>query len=197
MRTGLIAAGASLVLFSANLSAQVPGAPPPPVPGARPGISPQRADLEQRIRQRTAQIVQRRLQLKDDQMTRLKTVNQQFDIQRRQLMTEERQARQALRAELMAGDQANQQKVSALLDQLLKLQHRRLDLVESEQGELAKFMTPVQRAKYFALQAELRNRVMALRDRAARGRPGMPPGFPGRPGMIPGDRLLRGGRILR
>lgn len=128
-------------------------------------IATQRAALEERFRERTAEVVRRRLQLNDDQMTRLKATNQQFDRQRMALVADERQARQALRAELVAGDAANQQKVAGLLDQLMRVQRRRLDLVENEQRELGKFLTPVQRAKYFALQNEMRKRVEELRDR--------------------------------
>jgi Spy/CpxP family protein refolding chaperone len=82
----------------------------------------------------------------------------------------------------MSADAANQQKVAGLLDQLMRLQRQRLDLVEGEQRELAKFLTPVQRAKYLGLQNQLRQRMQELRDRvgpgAMRGRPPM-----GRPGI--------------
>jgi hypothetical protein len=140
--------------------------------GVRQDVAPQRAELEQRLRQRIAQVVRRRLELNDDQMARLATVNQQLDKQRMALVGEERQARVALRTEMQAGNSANQQKVATLLDQLLQLQRRRLDLVENEQRELAKFLTPVQRAKYFGLQNEIRKRMQELRDRppAARRR---------------------------
>lgn len=128
-------------------------------------VAPQRAALEERFRERTAEVVRRRLELNDDQMARLKATNQQFDRQRMGLVGEERQARQALRAELVAGDAANQQKVAGLLDQLMRLQRRRLDLVENEQREIGKFLTPVQRAKYLGLQTEIRKRLEELRDR--------------------------------
>jgi len=140
--------------------------------------APQRAALEERFRTRTAEIVRRRLQLNDDQMMRLKATNQQFDRQRVGLVAEERQARQALRAELGAGDAANQQKVAGLLDQLMRLQRRRLDLVENEQREIGKFMTPVQRAKYLGLQNDIRKRMQDLRDRPATRRGMTPLGNP-------------------
>jgi hypothetical protein len=142
-------------------------------------IAPRRAELEQRVRDRIAQVVRRRLQLSDDQMNKLSAANGQFDQQRAALVRDERQARVALRTELQAGDNANQQKVAVYLDQLMRFQRRRLDLVESEQRELAKFLTPVQRARYFALQAEIRQRTQQLRDRG----PGVRPGK-----MIPGAR---------
>jgi len=80
----------------------------------------------------------------------------------------------ALRAELLTGDAANQQKVGTLLDQMLRLQRRRIDLQENEQRELGKFLTPVQRAKYFGLQAQLRKRMMELRDQPGAGAAQLP-----------------------
>lgn len=128
-------------------------------------VGPRRAMLEERFRERMADVVRRRLELNDDQMMRLRGANQQFERQRLALTSEERQARMALRSELMSGNAANQQKVAGLLDQLMRLQRQRLDLVTSEQRELAKFMTPVQRAKYLGLQNQLRQRMQELRDR--------------------------------
>jgi hypothetical protein len=69
-----------------------------------------------------------------------------------------------LRAQLMSGDGANQAKVGQLLDESLQLQRQRIDLVQNEQRELGKFLTPVQRAKYFGLQNEIRKRAQALRS---------------------------------
>src|SRR5437764_10840866 len=132
-------------------------------------VPPARAELERRFRERTAEIVRRRLDLNDDQMAKLQASNREFEQQRLALVSEERQARQALRAELLAGNAANQQKVNGLLDQLLRLQRRRLDCVDNEQRELAKFLTPVQRAKYFGLQNEMRRRAQELRDAAQGG----------------------------
>jgi periplasmic protein CpxP/Spy len=154
---GILIAGASNSL-AAQAVAGLPQANQTP---------PARAELERRFRERTAQVVRRRLELNDDQMAKLEASNRQFDQQRVALVAEERQARQALRAELMAGNGANQQKVNGLLDQLLRLQRRRLDIVDNEQRELGKFLTPVQRAKYFGLQNEMRRRMQELRDRPA------------------------------
>lgn len=163
-RAALVAcAGIVIVGVSNSLAAQVTTGVVQPQATQTP---PARAELERRFRKRTAQVVRRRLELNDDQMGKLQASNQQFDQQRMALVAEERQTRQALRAELLAGNGANQQKVSGLLDQLLRLQRRRLDIVDNEQRELGKFLTPVQRAKYFGLQNEMRRRAQELRDRA-------------------------------
>jgi hypothetical protein len=151
---------------SGALGAQAVGDRGPTGPSAVEQRNPRRPELERRFRQRTAEVVRRRLQLSVDQMAHLQAVDTQFDRQRGALVAQERQARQSLRAELTAGDAANQQKVASLLDQLMQVQRKRLDLVESEQRELAKFMTPIQRAKYLGLQNEIRSRMQELRDRS-------------------------------
>ena len=75
----------------------------------------------------------------------------------------------ALRREMRAGDKANEAKVGELLDQMPGLERRKLDLMESEQRELAKFLSPTQRAHYFGLQDELRRGMQDVQ----RGRMGM------------------------
>jgi Spy/CpxP family protein refolding chaperone len=136
--------------------------------GGRGGSARQK--LEQRFRERSADIVRRQLQLNDNQMSRLQGVNRQFEAQRVSLFEEERQARQALRAELTSTN-PNQQKVATLLDQLMGVSRRRFDIQANEQRELAKFLTPVQRAKYFGLQNQLRQRLEEVQKRGAqRGR---------------------------
>ena len=58
--------------------------------------------------------------------------------------------------------------MAAALDRVLQLQRQRLDLMADEQKDLAGFLTPVQRAKYAALQEQIRRRVEnARRQRAA------------------------------
>src|SRR4029079_12488027 len=84
--------------------------------------NPRREMLEQRLRERTGQIVQRRLQLNDAQMKQLQATNRQFERQRGTLLMREREIRRALRSEILAGDKANQSKVAQLLDQTMQLE---------------------------------------------------------------------------
>jgi Spy/CpxP family protein refolding chaperone len=166
-----------LALGAASTSAQVLPPDGQRAGAVRPGgarVDKQRAVLERQFRERTAELVRRQLQLNDDQMARLKAANSQFEPQRVALMTQERQARQALRAEMLKKDAANQQRVGSLLDQLISLQRQRVDLLASEQRELGKFMTPVQRAKYFALQGQMRKKMQEVRGRPGAGQ-GQPP----------------------
>jgi|SRR5690242_8114218 hypothetical protein len=134
------------------------------VPGraAQPGQD--RAGLEQRLRERLAEVVRRRLNLNDAQMRQLGQVNDRYERERMMLLRQERQMRQQLRAEVLAGDSADQTKVSELLDRALRIQRQRLDITEREQRDLSAFMTPVQRAMYVGIQDDLRRRVEEMRQ---------------------------------
>ena len=149
----------ALLAFSATGTVALAQQSPPP-----PGQNPRREMLEERLRERTGQMVQRRLELNEDQMKQLQASNRQFEKQRGDLIAREREIRRDLRAQMLA-DKPDQNRVSQLLDQSLQLERQRLDLVQGEQRELAKFLTPVQRAKLLAIQAELRRRSQELRDR--------------------------------
>jgi hypothetical protein len=127
------------------------------------GTVPQRrAAVEQQIRQRLWQVAKRRLSLTDDQMVKLETVTQRFDQRRRQLGQQEKVQRQALRAEVLADTAANQTAVANAIDQLQQIQRQRIDLQIDEQKEFAAFMTPLQRARFMALQEEFRKRMQEL-----------------------------------
>lgn len=144
------------IFAAGSATAQDPLKPAPP-------LNPRRQMLEERLRERTGEIVKRRLELTDDQMKKLQAANSQFEKQRGDLMMREREVRRELREQIVAGDKANQNRVAQLLDQTLVLERQRLDLVQNEQRELSKFLTPVQRAKLFGLQNELRRRTQELR----------------------------------
>ena len=144
-----------LTLVSRDALAQRPPGPP----------TARRQQLERELGERTGDVVRRRLGLNDAQMTRLQATNRQFEQQRMALFARERETRQALRQELGANEQANESRVSQLIDQTLTLERQRLDLLQEEQKELAKFLTPVQRAKLLGLQAELRRRAQDMRRR--------------------------------
>lgn len=137
-----------------------------------------RPQLERQLSERFAAVVQRRLGLTDQQMRQLQLTNQKFEQQRRQLLDEERGVRRSMRQELAAGASANQPRVADLMKQALDLERRRLDLLESEQAALAEFLSPVQRARYYAIHEQLRGQVQEMRrrrqtsDSAGRVRPG-------------------------
>ena len=129
----------------------------------------QREALEKRFQQRIDAIVKERLRLTDEQQVKLREVASRAEETRRVLHREESVLRMVLRREMRAGDKANEAKVGELLDQMPGLERRKLDLMESEQRELAKFLSPTQRAHYFGLQDELRRGMQDVQ----RGRMGM------------------------
>jgi Spy/CpxP family protein refolding chaperone len=150
--------------------------------------APQRGPLEQRLRQRLGAIVRQQLGLDDAQARQLGEVSGRYERERRDLALRERELRQQLRDELQGGDQANQDRVSRALDRMLEVQRTRLDIVQREQKDLAKFLTPVQRAKYLVLQDQVRRRL----EEARRARDGDAPaaGPRRRPGALrPRERL--------
>ena len=161
---------AALVVSMLALSPRAEGQRP--VPDSAP---PGRQALEQRVRERMAAVVQQRLGLSADQMRRLGEVNRDMESQRRLLQEQERDVRVGLRAEVVRGDSANQDRVARFLDQLIEVQRRRIELLSREQRALAGFMTPVQRAQYLAIQDQVRRRMEEMRGRPGRGQRRGPP----------------------
>jgi hypothetical protein len=127
--------------------------------------NPRRAALEQQFRAQSAKLAQQKLGLTDAQLAQLEQTNARFAPQMNQLVAQERDTRRQLRMEMTRGNQANQQHVSDLLDNAVSLQKQRIAVVEAEQKDLARFLTPTQRAGYIALQAQFRMRAQELTRR--------------------------------
>jgi protein CpxP len=169
--------GAMLCLgLPVGSSAQSGGSPPRSGDrgGERQGASrmneQQREALERRFHERMDVIVKQRLQLSDDQHVKLRAIASRTEEARRGLRRDELTARTALRREMMAGERAGEARVAELLEQMPMLERRKLELMETEQREMAKFLSPLQRARYFGLQDELRRGMQELQRR----RMGMP-----------------------
>ena len=176
----LLVGAVAMAALAAPLHAQAGGASRAAPGAARQGGAPQgRIQLEREVRARIHDMMRQRMGLDDAQVDRLDATLRTFEAQRRALLREERDARMTLRAAMGSGAggtasaRPDDARISAALDTLLLLQRRRIDLAEAEQRELATFLTPLQRAQYFALQENLR-RVMEG---------GAPAGAPGRPGQ--------------
>ena len=119
--------------------------------------------IERRLRERVGAVVRERLQLSDEQWTKVTATNRKFEESRRLLVQQERDIRLGLRDEMLSGEKANQDRVSGLLDRWQKVQRQRLELLEQEQKELGTYLTPVQRAKFLVLQEQMRRRVEEMR----------------------------------
>ncbi len=116
------------------------------------------------MRERIAQVTQQRLGATDDQMQKLQQTNQKYDQMRQGIVAQERQLRVSLRQAMARPAQSNDTQVSSLLDQISQTQRQRLDIQQQEQRELAGFLSPMQRAKYFALEQQVRQRVNQMRQ---------------------------------
>ncbi len=183
--------GLMCTLLALGASGTVAGAQDPRRPPAA-----ERDSLEARVRQRMGEVVRLQLGLNNDQMRKLGEANRRLDVQRRALLRRERDVRIDLRDEIQSGDTTRQAQVARLLDQLLGVQRERFEQLEAQQRELGTFLTPIQRARYFAIEEQIRGRMMEMREEGMRppvgggvGRPGgMTPG-----GMTPGGRPGMGG----
>ena len=98
-------------------------------------------------------------------MRQLQEVNRRYQGERRELNQKDRDARETIRAEVLRDSLADQDRVARMLDQLVEVQRQRIDVFAREQRDLARFLTPVQRAKYATLQEGLRRKVEQLRQR--------------------------------
>ncbi|HMA24682.1 MAG TPA: hypothetical protein VKP00_11825 [Gemmatimonadaceae bacterium] len=146
------------------------------------GTPNDRQALERRVRQAFAGVVRRQLNLDAAQMQNLQRVDQKFEQQRRVVLRDERDARQNLRAAMQdSTGHADQDKIAQYLDQIVLGQRRRADLLEQEQKELSNFLTPLQRAQYFALKERITRKLLDLQADSSAGRGG-------RRGFAPPDR---------
>lgn len=136
---------------------------------------PARQATQQQIRQRFGRLVQRELALDDAKMRRLQASLLKFDAPRRELIRRETEARRELRKQLRAGDSAQPSRVDSLLDEMLVVQKRRIELHEQEDRELRAFLTPVQRARFYGIQEQLRRRVEAVQAKRRPPGGGRPP----------------------
>ncbi len=157
------------LMLAAGLPADGHAQGTPPRTGMRQG-SPrmsdqQREELEKRFTKRIDDLVAQRLRLSEEQQVKLRDVASRTEQARRVLRREEFALRTSLRDEMQAGDKASEAKVSDLLEQMPRLERRKLDLLEAEQRDLAKFLSPIQRARYFGLQDELRRGMQDLQRR--------------------------------
>lgn len=157
MRVRLVSVIVALALCSASAGAQN---------FAQPGrdTGQRRANLDKQFRARGEQLVRERLNLTPAQLNRLHDVNARLDGRRRTLLDQERATRIALRQELARGSTADQPRVAQLMKQTSDLQQQRFQLQQEEQRELSTFLTPVQQAQYFGLQAQLRQTMRQMRE---------------------------------
>lgn len=158
---------AFLMLASAAAIAQEPGR------GGRDRRDP--ANMAA-ARQAIEKLIRERVRPTDDQMAKLRQIDQQYVPRRIQLDREEQQVRRDLRQAMLDTANIDQGKIGQLLDRMVAYPGRKAALMEEEQKSLAQVLSPLQRAKFNAIQEQLRRRI-------EQGRGGPPPGR-GRPPQL-------------
>jgi len=156
------------------------------MPPGGPGGSP-RMRLQRQIRQEFTRAVRTQVGLTDDQMRKLAPINQKYVAQRQALARQERDARLSLRAELMK-EEPDQARVADYSAQLQEIPHKRLDMNDAEARELSTIMTPVQLAKFRALEERVQRQMNAMRRPWGDGMGPPDGGGPGRRGGGGGSR---------
>lgn len=132
-----------------------------------------RQALQRRVRQAFTEVVRRQLNLNPTQMQTLQRVDQKYEQQRRAVLRDERDARLNLRAAMQdSTGHPDQDKIASYLDQLIRGQRSRADLLEAEQKELSGFLSPLQRAQYFSLKERLTRKLLELQADSTTGRAG-------------------------
>ena len=173
MKTMLMSVAiASGLLCAPVVSSRAQGMPAvTPVQQAQPPrvTEETRAMLERRVQDRVNEIVRARLALSDEQFQQLRALAARIEDDKRALRNDELTTRFSLRQELLAGDRVNEARIGELLDRMPKLERRRLTIMEEEQRDLSKFLSPSQRARYFALQDELRKNMQDMQRRRSVG----------------------------
>jgi hypothetical protein len=72
----------------------------------------------------------------------------------------------------------DEDKIAESLDQLVRGQRRRAELLEAEQKELSTFLSPLQRAQYFSLKERLTKKLLEVQRDSTVGRGGAAPPIP-------------------
>lgn len=125
-------------------------------PGGEASQPADRAAREQMFQQRIEKVLRDRVSFTDEQLVKWRAWNTRFADDRRALDREDRELRMILRHELAPGVTPNEAKLTDALARWPQLQRKRASQLERELKALSAFLPPVQRARFFAFQDELR-----------------------------------------
>jgi Spy/CpxP family protein refolding chaperone len=125
------------------------------------GLPAQR--LRQQIRQRWNVQVRRQLDLTDDQAAHLRATEERFFEQRREIQQRQRAVLQGLRAQLQPGVAADPDSVLKLMDARAQNRAAIAQLDRDEDNEMARYLSPIQRARYQLMRQRLQERIAEMR----------------------------------
>jgi len=143
--------------------------------------SPQAVQMRQQIEARFGQQVREALGLTDEQALQLRNTLGVWAPKRRAIEREERAIKLAMQGQLRPGVAANADSVARLTDRLLKLKVAYAQTFVDEDKELAKFLTPVQRAQFQVMRERLMARIEEIRRQRMQQRTGGGAGVPPSP----------------
>ena len=149
--------------------------------GGRRGQGPDRAELEQRIRERMAVMMKEQLGLTDEQSEALSQAVRSSDEERRTLARQEQALRRRAEALMLEGGDDDVE-ATELMARMLELRQQEVDLFRVEQERLLEILDPAQVLHYQLLREQLGDRIR--RFRGGRGGPGQ--------GMMPDSGYARG-----
>ena len=138
------------------------------------GQGPNRAEMEQRIRQRMGEMMRERLGLTDEQAAGLGEIVQGFEQQRRDLFRQEQAVRRRVEALVLEGGDGDEEG-RELLARMLELRRSEADLYAAEQEALLEILSPVQVLRLQSLRDQLGQQIRRFRG----GWDGPPGGDPG------------------
>ena len=188
-RVGLLV----VALLSLNVVAPLEAQRGRPMGRRGPGAS--RADLEQAVRARMAEMMQQRLGLTEEEGERLSEVVEGFAGQRRQVANQEQALRRRTEALMLEGGEDDAE-ATELLERMSDLRLEETELFRVEQEALLEILTPVQVLRLLQMREQLGQRIRRLRGQPGRGdgRGDGRRGGIGRGNGRGGDIGLRGGR---
>jgi protein CpxP len=126
--------------------------------------SPQAARMRQQIEQRFAQQIQANLGLTDEQAVKLRATFNTYAPKRRAMEQELRTIKRGLQGQLRPGIAANADSVSTLVDRLLATKVTYAQSFVDENRDMAKYLTPVQRAQFQVMRERLMARIEEIQQ---------------------------------
>ena len=158
MRTLCLALLAGVVLFGSVGAQNQPG--------------PQRRQLLQQVIERLLDNGRVQAGLTDEQFGRYREIARRSIANRNLIQSRERVLWRALEGQMRPGVAANEDSATALMDSLVVVPERLVDLMQLEQREYAEFLTPVQRAQLMLTHRRFQNNIQQILQRRLPNRPG-------------------------
>ncbi len=132
-----------------------------PADSGAPRTSAETEQLREQIRQRWNTHLRATLGLTDDAAVKLQDTERRHEAERQPIRARQRAIGQALDAELASGS-PNQDRVTQLMNERQQNRLALQDVDRREDGEMQRYLTPVQRARYQEERRRFQERVRDL-----------------------------------